>query len=79
LSRTYHLTRIENLGYDIIVQRPKLREHIDAIRANLAQVLQLEMHRVSVKAKTAVTILGELGSGDAIIAQASVLISEIPC
>jgi len=37
------------------------------------------MHRVSVKAKTAETILGELGSGDAIIAQASVLISEIPC
>ena len=71
--------RIENLDTTIIVQRPKLREHIDAIRANLAQVLQLEMHRVSVKAKTAETILGELGSGDAIIAQASVLISEIPC
>lgn len=72
----YHIV---NLDTTIILQRPKLREHIDAIRANLAQVLQLEMHRVSVKAKTAETILGELGSGDAIIAQASVLISEIPC
>jgi len=71
--------RIENLDTTIIVQRPKLREHIDAIRANLAKTLHLELDRVSVKAKTAETILGELGSGDAIIAQASVLISEIPC
>lgn len=72
----YH---IANLDTTIILQKPKLREHIDAIRANLAKALQLELNKVSVKAKTAETILGELGSGDAIIAQASVLISEIPC
>ena len=72
----YHIV---NLDTTIILQKPKLREHIDAIRANLAKALQLELNKVSVKAKTAETILGELGSGDAIIAQASVLISEIPC
>jgi 2-C-methyl-D-erythritol 2,4-cyclodiphosphate synthase len=71
--------RIENLDTTIILQKPKLREHIGAIKANLAKTLHLELDRVSVKAKTAETILGELGSGDAIIAQASVLISEIPC
>ena len=72
----YHIV---NLDTTIILQKPKLREHIDAIRTNLAKALQLELNKVSVKAKTAETILGELGSGDAIIAQASVLISEIPC
>ncbi|ADY12594.1 2-C-methyl-D-erythritol 2,4-cyclodiphosphate synthase [Sphaerochaeta globosa] len=71
--------RIENLDTTIILQKPKLREHIDAIRANLAEVLHIEIERVSVKAKTAEGILGELGTGDAVIAQASVLISEILC
>ncbi len=68
--------RIENLDTTIILQKPKLREHIDAIRKNLASVLSLEENQVSVKAKTAEGILGELGTGDAIVAQAIVLISQ---
>ncbi len=71
--------RIENLDTTIILQKPKLREHIDAVRLNLAQILHLDVACISVKAKTAEGILGELGTGDAIIVQASVLISEIPC
>ncbi|MGE4463549.1 2-C-methyl-D-erythritol 2,4-cyclodiphosphate synthase [Sphaerochaeta sp.] len=67
--------RIENIDTTIILQRPKLRPYIEAIRESLANVLGLELHQVSVKAKTAEGILGELGSGDAVIAQASVLIS----
>ena len=66
---------ITNLDTTIILQRPKLREHIDAIRENLAKVMNLSIEQVSVKAKTAEGMLNEVGSGDAIIAQATVLIT----
>jgi len=68
----YH---IENLDTTIILQRPKLRPYIETIRKNLSEAMGLEINQVSVKAKTAEGILGELGSGDAVIAQAVVLIS----
>ena len=71
--------QIENLDTTIILQQPKLREHIEKIRANLASALELQQNQVSVKAKTAEGILGELGSSDAIIAEAVVLISHKPC
>jgi len=67
--------RIENIDTTIILQTPKLRPHIETIRENLAKAMGLKFEQVSVKAKTAEGILGELGSGDAVIAQATVLIS----
>ncbi|MDY0287553.1 MAG: 2-C-methyl-D-erythritol 2,4-cyclodiphosphate synthase [Sphaerochaeta sp.] len=66
---------ITNLDTTIILQRPKLREHIDSIRENLARVMNLSVDQISVKAKTAEGMLNEVGTGDAIIAQATVLIS----
>ena len=66
---------IKNLDTTIILQRPKLREHIDAIRKNLANLMNLTIEQVSVKAKTAEGMLNEVGSGDAIIAQATVLLT----
>lgn len=66
---------IENLDTTIILQRPKLRPFIDMIRQNLAQAMNLSPDQVSVKAKTAEGLLGEVGTGNAIIAQASILIS----
>ncbi|MEA4860736.1 MAG: 2-C-methyl-D-erythritol 2,4-cyclodiphosphate synthase [Sphaerochaeta sp.] len=68
----YHLEKIDTT---LILQTPKLRPHIEAIRENLAKAMGLKFEQVSVKAKTAEGILGELGSGDAVIAQATVLIS----
>lgn len=70
--------QIENLDTTVILQRPKLRKHIDLIRAGLAQAMDLGIDQVSVKAKTAEGVLGELGAGEAIVAQASVLISRKP-
>lgn len=67
---------ITNLDTTIILQRPKLREHIDVIRENLAKILNIQVEQVSVKAKTAEGMLNEVGRGDAIIAQATVLISR---
>lgn len=70
--------RIVNLDTTIILQQPKLRAHIDAIRSSLANTMGIPIRDISVKAKTAEGILAELGNGDAIIAQATVLISENP-
>lgn len=66
---------IVNIDATIILQTPKLREHVDAIRETLAKALNLPVDTISIKAKTAEHALGELGSGDAIIAQVALLIS----
>ncbi len=66
--------RIINVDSTIILQTPKLREHIDSIRESLASLLGMDMKDVSVKAKTAEHLFGELGTGDAITADVVVLV-----
>ncbi len=44
--------RIENIDATIIAERPKLGAYIERIRDNIASYLQIEVERVSVKAKT---------------------------
>lgn len=44
--------RVGNMDAVVVLQRPKLRPHIDAMRANLAGVLGVEVGQVSVKATT---------------------------
>ena len=48
--------RIGNVDAVVVMQRPKLRSHIDAMRANLAGVLGVEIGQVSVKATTGETM-----------------------
>src|ERR1700704_2079239 len=48
-ERGYHLV---NADATIMLERPKLREYIDAMRETLAKTLQVEIGCVSVKAKT---------------------------
>lgn len=67
---------VVNIDSTIILQAPRLREHINAIRISLAEVCGLPLDRISVKAKTAEHMLGELGTGDAVCAQAVVLIDD---
>ena len=43
---------IENIDATIIAQAPKMRPHIDTMRATLAKVMGLAVDRVSVKATT---------------------------
>lgn len=69
---------IVNIDCTIILEEPKLGPHIATIRESLASLLTLEIHQVSVKAKTAEKLLGEVGTGDAIIAQVVVLLEEEP-
>ena len=44
--------RIGNVAATVLCERPKLRPHIDVIRARLAQLLGVDVGQVSVKGKT---------------------------
>lgn len=66
---------IENLDSVIDLEQPKLRPYIDAIRANLAAAIGVDIGRVSVKAKTGERV-DSVGEGRAIRAQAIALVSQ---
>ena len=68
--------RVVNVDSTIIAQQPKLRPHIDAMRANIAEDLGIDMACVNVKGKTNEK-LGYLGRMEAIEAQAAVLLARI--
>ncbi len=65
--------RISNVDTTVILQRPKLKDYREAIRANLAALLGLEPDRVSVKFKTAEKV-GPVGEGRSAEAQAVALL-----
>ncbi len=65
--------RIINIDSTITLEKPKLAEHIPAIRKSIADLLEINIKQVSVKAKTAEG-LGPIGEGKAIKAEAVVLI-----
>ncbi len=66
---------IENIDATIIAQAPKMRPHIDRMRANIAEALGIETEQVNVKATTEEG-LGFTGSGEGISAQAICLMTS---
>lgn len=60
---------IENIDATIIAQAPKMRPHIDTMRANIAEALKISVEQVNVKATTEEG-LGFTGSGAGISSQA---------
>ena len=66
--------KIVNVDTTVILQSPKLGPYKDEIRRCLANLLGIAEDCFSVKAKTAEHMLGELGSGDAVVCQAVCLI-----
>ncbi|WP_165010260.1 2-C-methyl-D-erythritol 2,4-cyclodiphosphate synthase [Neisseria yangbaofengii] len=68
--------QVVNVDSTIIAQQPKLRPHIDAMRANIAEDLGIDIACVNVKGKTNEK-LGYLGRMEAIEAQAAVLLAHI--
>ena len=66
--------KIVNVDTTVILQSPKLGPYKDEIRRCMAKLLGLAEDCFSVKAKTAEHMLGELGSGDAVVCQAVCLI-----
>lgn len=78
LRRAYAAVRtagwqVVNVDSTVIAQQPKLRPHIDAMRANIAADLDVDIGVVNVKAKTN-ELLGYLGRQEGIEAQAAVLL-----
>jgi len=67
---------IGNIDSTVILQSPKLKEHRETIRENLAKVLGLPIGAVSLKFKTAEKV-GPVGEGLSGEAQASVLVLRI--
>lgn len=65
--------RVANLDSVIDLESPKLRPHIDAMRANLAIALEVDIDAVSVKAKTGEKV-DAVGERRAVRAQAIVLV-----
>ena len=64
---------IGNIDATVILERPKLGPHREAIRASIAAALGVPAEAVSVKAKTNEGF-GEIGSGEAVEARAVALL-----
>lgn len=66
---------IVNVDATIIAQKPKMKPHIENMRANIAKACGVEIDRISVKATTEEG-LGFTGAGEGIAAQAVCLIEN---
>lgn len=67
--------RVANLDSIVSLEKPKLRPHIEAMRRNLAEILEIEIDAVSVKAKTGEAV-DAVGERRAIKAEAVVLLTK---
>ncbi|MDX1483114.1 MAG: bifunctional 2-C-methyl-D-erythritol 4-phosphate cytidylyltransferase/2-C-methyl-D-erythritol 2,4-cyclodiphosphate synthase [Alphaproteobacteria bacterium] len=65
--------RVSHVDVTIICERPKIAPHRDDMRRRLAELLETETDRISIKATTTEG-LGALGKGDGIAAQAAVTV-----
>jgi len=80
LSRVMWLARerslhVVNVDSTILLERPKIRPYVDAMRTNIAFALGVDAGCVSVKAKTGEG-LDAVGQGLAVTAQAAVLMES---
>jgi len=66
---------IANIDTVVDLELPKLRPHIDEMRANLASALRIDIDRVSIKAKTGESV-DAVGEQRAVRAQAIVLLTN---
>jgi 2-C-methyl-D-erythritol 2,4-cyclodiphosphate synthase len=64
---------VNNIDSTIIIEKPKLRDHIDMMREIIAKLLNLRLDQVNIKAKTSEKI-GIVGRGEAAIAEAIILL-----
>ena len=67
--------RVANIDATIMLERPKLREYILAMRENLARTMTASSGCISVKAKTGEG-LDAVGRGEAVTVQAVVLLES---
>ena len=65
--------RVENVDATVIAERPRLAPHIKAMRQRIAETLEIDESRVSVKATTNEG-LGDIGRGEGIATLAVALL-----
>lgn len=71
-ERSLHVVNVDST---VLLESPKLRPYIDAMRQNIAEVLGIDAGCVSIKAKTGEG-LDAVGQGLAVTAQAAVLMQS---
>ena len=67
--------RVANLDSTINLEKPKLRPHIKKMREQIAQILEIKLNCISVKAKTGEKV-DSVGQNLAVKAEAVVLVTE---
>ncbi len=67
--------QVGNIDATIVAEQPRLSEHINRMRENLCQTLEVNVEQVSVKAKTS-DGLGFVGRGEGIAALAVAALKE---
>ena len=81
LKESYRLVkekgyRLVNLDSTVLLERPKLNPHIPAMQSVIAEILEVDLDAVSIKA-TRGEKMGYVGNGEGIQAYASVLIYKV--
>jgi 2-C-methyl-D-erythritol 2,4-cyclodiphosphate synthase len=64
---------VGNLDVTVILERPKIKDRIDEMRAQIASTLAVDVSRISIKGKTNEG-MDAIGRGEAIAAHAVALI-----
>lgn len=67
--------KVENIDATVLCQRPKLRPHIDTMRANIAEAVGIDVDCVSVKATTEEG-LGFTGAGEGVAVHSVCLLNK---
>ena len=67
---------VENIDATIIAQKPKMAPYLQEMRENIAEVLQIDISQINVKATTEEG-LGFTGSGEGIASQAVCLLESV--
>jgi len=66
---------VNNVDVTVILERPKIKDHIDAMRSALGAALGVQSDRVSIKGKTNEGV-DAVGRGEAIVAHAVALLTN---
>lgn len=66
---------VGNMDCTVVLEQPKLRPHVDAMRSSIAALLNVEIDAVSVKASTNEK-MGFTGRGEGVVAYAVVLVEK---
>tara|TARA_Y100001960_G_C14385651_1_gene686044 strand:+ start:201 stop:686 length:486 start_codon:yes stop_codon:yes gene_type:complete len=65
--------KISNIDINIILQSPKINKYVNAMKKEIANILDIDCNLISIKGKTA-DKLGFIGSNQGIMTTASILI-----